>query len=465
MYNPYDNDNRYNENNERVDETPNYSQEPTQTYNTYNSQPQQPQQPIYNPYSSQQNSYTWSNRPPVQSFNVTVEPEQKEVEAPKKSGSKKFIKYAATCALSSVLSIGIFLTMIQTGFITVASEEDALNPAFTIAKVVSDSNAEQTSEVSEITKQEVAQKVIPSVVCIQVYQSVQSNGYFGSSSSSLSLISEGSGIIMSEDGYIMTNAHVIDGGTVIKVMLSNGAEVDAQIIGKDDVTDLAVIKIEPGDNVLQPAEFGSSSELQVADEVMAIGNPGGTVYSSSTTFGYVSALDRQISVGDDGYIMNVIQTDVAINPGNSGGALVNEYGQVIGITSSKKVATDYEGIGFAIPIDYAQSIISELKEYGYVKSRAVLGISGSYIDEFTASYNGVEPGMYVTEVSTQNAYDSGLMADDIITSIDGVELINSGTLSSILASKKPGDTVTIVVDRYKTNQEGIELEIVLSETQ
>ena len=180
---------------------------------------------------------------------------------------------------------------------------------------------------------------------------------------------EGSGIIFSEDGYIVTNAHVVDGATSLKAILSDGTTYEAELVGSDTLTDLAVLKIDA--TGLQAAEFGSSEDLRVADQVMAIGNPGGYQLNSSVTIGYVSALNRAISNSSTGYTMEYIQTDAAINPGNSGGALVNQYGQVVGINSAKISATGYEGLGFAIPAETAQPVISDLIEYGYVKDRAM----------------------------------------------------------------------------------------------
>ena len=189
----------------------------------------------------------------------------------------------------------------------------------------------------EMTRQQAAQKVIPSVVCIQNYQ-ISTQGFFFNSSgadsdSTGSLAGEGSGIIISEDGYIVTNQHVVDGASKLEVVTSDGASYEATLVGEDTQTDLAVIKIEA--TGLTAAEFADSGDLQVGDEVMAVGNPGGLQLSSSVTFGYVSALDRPVTNSDTGYTVKCIQTDAAINPGNSGGALVDMNGRVVGINSSK----------------------------------------------------------------------------------------------------------------------------------
>ena len=196
---------------------------------------------------------------------------------------------------------------------------------------------------------------------------------------------------------------------------------------------------------------------------MAIGNPGGLQLNSSVTMGYISALNRQVTNSDTGYTMECIQTDAAINPGNSGGALVDMNGHVVGINSSKIVATGYEGLGFAIPSDTVQPIVSDLIEFGYVKDRAMLGISGQYIDRMTASFYGLTQGFYVEKVSSEAATRSGLQRGDVITAIDDTQVTSASTISSYIANKKPGDTVKLTVDRALSNQQGITVELVLSE--
>jgi serine protease Do len=185
---------------------------------------------------------------------------------------------------------------------------------------------------------------------------------------------------------------------------------------------------------------------------MAVGNPGGLEFNSSVTIGYVSALNREITNSDTGYTMKCIQTDAAINPGNSGGALVNMKGQVIGINSSKIVATGYEGLGFSIPIDEAQPVISELKQYGYVKDRAVLGITGQYLDSTTSRFYGLPTGMYVASITSSAVSNAGIQKGDIITKINGAAVSSQTTITSLIASKKPVDTVTLSVTRSLTGQ-------------
>lgn len=444
----------------------------TNAYGTYhNAQYPTNNTPAYtwNAQSApQQNAPVQPNGQPVY-YGVPVHQPQKQPK-PKKHGSKFGLKLLAVvlcCAITSAASLGVFVAMIQNGFINVQSSEASSNAAFTISRVVngdtsSDTSASSDGTVSAMSDQDIAAKLTPSVVCIQNYQVTQNYGFMqtDTSDSSVSPASEGSGIIMSEDGYIITNAHVVEGATSLKVMTSDGETYEAQLVGSDTVTDLAVVKIDA--TGLTAAEFGSSEDLRVADKVMAIGNPGGHELSSSVTIGYVSALNRAIANNTTGYTMEYIQTDAAINPGNSGGALINEYGQVVGINSAKISATGYEGLGFAIPIDTAQPIISDLIQYGYVKDRAVLGISGQFIDSMTGRFYGLPQGEYVAQLNSSEAQASGLQVGDVITAIDGQQLDSESTLRSAILSKKPGDTVTLQVYRSATQQSAT-VELKLSE--
>lgn len=391
---------------------------------------------------------------PRQTYTPTIHPVGA---VPKKKHTvRKVIAGLTACLVVSASSVAGFAYLIENGTINLGS--DSTPPAFTIVK--SDSSTDgvsvtNTATTGDLTLEEVASKVIPSVVCIQNYQ-VNRNaaftvGGFGTEQSSeVSPASEGSGIIATSDGYIITNAHVVDGASSLKVILSDGTTYQAKLIGSDSVTDLAVIKIDA--TGLTAAEFGSSGDMQVADQVMAVGNPGGLEFNSTVTVGYVSALNREITNSETGYTMKCIQTDAAINPGNSGGALVNMKGQVIGINSSKIVATGYEGLGFAIPIDEAQPIISDLKQYGYVKDRAVLGVSGQFIDSMTSQFYGLPVGMYIASISSSEVSNAGIQKGDVITKIDGKDVTSLNVITAEIATKKPGDTVTLSVSRALTGQ-------------
>ncbi len=393
-------------------------------------------------------AYTWNGYGQAR-YNPYVQPAKP---AKKKKGVPFVVKLLAVvlvCALTSAATLAVFVGLVQNGTVRIESASNGA-AAFTIAKVVN-SEPQETGTVSALSEQDIAEKLIPSVVCIQNFQISQRYGFLNPSMAgdSISPAGEGSGIIFREDGYIATNAHVVADATELKVILSDGTTYEADLVASDELTDLAVVKIDA--TGLPAAEFGSSSDLRVADRVMAIGNPGGHTLSSTVTFGYVSALNRPVEI-ESGYTMEYIQTDAAINPGNSGGALVNEYGQVIGINSAKISDVDYEGLGFAIPTDFAQGILSDLMEYGYVKDRAMLGIRGQFIDRMTGMFYGLPQGEYVGEVTTKKAESSGLQVGDVITAIDGTDLTTEGALRSLLNTKKPGDTSELTVYRPQTDE-------------
>ena len=414
--------------------------------NTYSTNPN----PQNNANAPQ--TYTWSaQNGPYQSGGYSPTHMAPQPAPKKKRGTPFGVKLLAVvlcCVVVSAATLGTFVLLIQNGVINI--ESSGSNAAFTISRVVND-ETQETGSVSTMSEQDIAEKLIPSVVCIQNYQITQQYGFMQTDSegSEVSPAGEGSGIVFSEDGYIVTNAHVVDGATSLKVILSDGTTYEAELVGSDELTDLAVIKIDA--TGLQAAEFGSSEDLRVADQVMAIGNPGGYQLNSSVTIGYVSALNRAITNSSTGYTMEYIQTDAAINPGNSGGALVNQYGQVVGINSAKISATGYEGLGFAIPAETAQPVISDLIEYGYVKDRAMLGISGQFIDSLTGRFYGLPQGEYVGALNSDEAQASGLQVGDVITSIDGTALESEAVLRSMINEKKPGDTVELEVYRPSTN--------------
>ena len=391
----------------------------------------------------------------------------------KKRGAKFGLKLLAAvlaCCVVSLGSVGVFAALIQTGIVDVESPDDPnTTAAFTIYKQA-DNSEDSTPTVTQegLTAQEIAQKLIPSVVCVQNYQVTQQMPWnlgtaYGEEDggSDVSPAGEGSGVIFSEDGYIVTNQHVVDGATSLSVVTSDGTSYEATLVGEDTQTDLAVLKIDA--EGLTPAEFGSSEDLQVADEVMAIGNPGGLQLSSSVTMGYVSALNRAVTNSETGYTLNCIQTDAAINPGNSGGALVDMNGHVVGINSSKIAAVDYEGLGFAIPSDTVQPVVSDLIEYGYVKDRPMLGITGDYVNSMQATFLGLNQGFVVNEVVSENAKASGLQKYDVITAIDDTQVTSSSTIENYIANKKPGDTVTLTVDRILSGEQDVKIQLVLSE--
>lgn len=283
---------------------------------------------------------------------------------------------------------------------------------------------------------DIAKKVRPAVVGISQYSDYNTFEPSG----------EGSGIIMSSDGYILTNAHVVRGAMGISVELDNGESYSAKLIGVDTKTDLAVLKIDaPG---LVAAEFGNSDELEVGETVIAIGNPGGnSLLPGSVTQGIVSGVNRVIK--EEGYTSNYIQVDAAINPGNSGGALVNQFGQVVGINSSKVADVDYEGIGFAIPINDAKPVVDDLMAYGYVKGRVKLGITVQEINEVTAQLNSIPIGLYVVNIQPSSSLaGTSMTRGDVITHVDGVRVETYDVFNDMIQSKAAGDEVSLTLYRW-----------------
>lgn len=412
-----------------------------------------------------------TNEPPVYSWERQSVPQQstfsfQEPRKKKRGGKKIFVKVLAgvmCCLMISAGSIAGFTALVNSGYIKFGTSTS--DPAFTVTKLVNSAPTNTATVTGELTKQQIAEKVVPSVVCIQNYQLGQNARYTmggnGAGSAgdgnAVTPTSEGSGIIATGDGYIITNAHVVDGASSLKVILSNGTKYEAKLIGSDSVTDLAVIKIDA--KGLAAAEFGSSDDLKVADTVMAIGNPGGMEFNSSVTIGYVSALNREITNSETGYTMKCIQTDAAINPGNSGGALVNMYGQVVGINTTKISQTGYEGIGFAIPISTAKPYIDSIIANGYVTGRVKVGISVYALSESQAKWYNYPSGLYIDSIDkTSDAYAKGLRTKDIITQINGAGIADSD--ASKVYSKfydaeskfKAGDTITVTVYRTGTGK-------------
>ena len=303
----------------------------------------------------------------------------------------------------------------------------------------------------------IAKKTSPSIVGVTVKSMTQ--GVFGDLQDSGS---EGSGIIYSDDGYIITNYHVISSAlnntsATVTVNLPNEKDaIEAKIIGGDKVTDLAVLKIDK--TKLQKAEIGISKDILVGDIAVAIGNPLGQEFAGSVTSGIISAVNRKVTT--EGRTYNLIQTDAAINPGNSGGALVNSKGQVIGINSIKIGTTGVEGLGFAIPIDEAKPIIDELILNKKIV-RPYIGLSGSNLDKKTAIRYELVEGIYIQDVSLNTpASKATIKKGDIITEVDGKTIITMEELNEYKNTKKVGDVINIKVYRLKKY---IDIKITLEE--
>ena len=330
----------------------------------------------------------------------------------------------------------------------------------------SDGYVKQTSlENYSDTSVYAANKILPSIVGIKIDYTVNSTSIFGRTGSTTATAS-GSGIIISEDGYILTNNHVVSSSssdsnsyyqiseaTKVTVTLFNDeTEYEAKIVGQDEQTDLAVIKIEK--TGLTKAEFADSDDVKVGEFAMAVGNP--VNMTSTVTTGIVSAVNRKIT-DSDGKTYTCIQTDAAINSGNSGGALVNAQGKVIGINTLKLSGTGIEGIGFAIPINSTTDITSQLIQYSKVK-RPFIGISGIDLDETTAKKYNLVVGIYVKSVEDfSSAEKGGLKSGDVIIEADGKSIKSMDELNEIKNSHQIGDIM-----KLKINRDGSEKEITLT---
>lgn len=318
----------------------------------------------------------------------------------------------------------------------------------------------------------VAQNNMDSCVGITVYSQASSYSSFygygsdGNSSSdgNQTKSSEGSGVLMLEDGgktYIMTCAHVISGGSSFTVTLNDGTEYDASMVAYDSQTDIGVLSINA--TGLKIATFANSDSVAVGEQVVAIGCPGGIEFMNSVTSGYVSAIDRPVS-SKIGYDNKCIQTDAAINPGNSGGALFNMQGQVIGINSSKIASTEYEGMGFAVPSNTAVSTANSLIKSGYVEGRAKLGITYNNISSYSNAsailsalsekgYKDANGTMVIGEVSSDSDLaNKDIKQYDMIVAVNGNTMTDTDVMTSVLSDSKPGDTIKLTIARIENNQ-------------
>lgn len=330
------------------------------------------------------------------------------------------------------------------------------------------SGDDSTSADGTLTSTQIAKKVEPSIVAVIAY----ANGNYQT---------EGTGILMSEDSshtytYIVTCAHIISSADSAKIQLKDETSYPADIVGYDVKTDLAVLRIKASGFTL--AEFGDSEALQVGDRIYAIGNPGGTEFFGSFTGGFVSAIDRPITSSSIGYEMKCIQHDAAINPGNSGGALVNVYGQVVGINSSKisgsssSGSASYEGMSFAIPITSAKTYIDDIIANGYVTNRPKLGISYVYASRYQIYNYFIQQGqipegsLVIKEISaSSDLTGKGVEVGDVITAFNGSPLLTTSQLSEEIAKLSVGDEVTLTIARYdsKYNVQTFDVKVKLVE--
>lgn len=404
---------------------------------------------------------------------------------PKKHIGAKIAASLMAMTLVSAGSIGIYRNVagVKTNNATASSVENAEASAVENAaeKVSKKAKAENVSiikpEDSEgglLTTEEIVEKVLPSVVGIEstFTMTTQNNGFnfgdfgsfggfggfdFGQSQQpqTSQATATGTGVAITEDGYIVTNAHVIydteyGAGLAdsISVLLNDEKSYDAEVIGYDTDCDLAVLKIKA--TGLTAAEFGDSDDLKLGESVIAIGNPLGFELMDTVTSGIVSGINREITINDKA--MTLLQTDAAINSGNSGGPLINKYGQVIGINSSKMSAsyseTSIEGIGFAIPSNEVAQIVDDIMEYGYVTGKPQLGISCQDVTETISKMYNLPVGVYVTTVTDGSAADkAGLKSGDVITAVDGEEVKTSAELNAKKNLHKAGETLELTYMR------------------
>lgn len=297
------------------------------------------------------------------------------------------------------------------------------------------------AEKKVLSVEEIAKQVGPSIVGISCTTPVRT--FYGTQNSE----SIGSGIIIGKDGQIVTNYHVINGAQTITVNLTSGGKYEAKVIGGDEKTDIAVLKIDAKEE-LHVAVIGNSDEVEVGSLAVAIGNPMASELFGTVTAGVISGVNRSMVV--DEREMTLVQTDAAISPGNSGGALINKYGEVIGINSVKLVDNSAEGLGFAIPMNEAVPIVQDLVKYGYVKGRPIIGVSVREITKEIAYYNNlpVESGLYIMSVSEgSGAYRAGLTRGDIIIKMQGEAVTTATKMNKIRDKYKAGDKVTVTFIR------------------
>lgn len=384
----------------------------------------------------------------------------------KEKGRKKFLSFAV---IATILNVALITGIFAAGYFM---GSDKLLSGITSAAQSEEKKAEEAQNEAlneiledrksdtrvELTTQEVAKLVGPAVVGI-VSRVEVSSFYTGTSVSEAS----GSGIIFKKNKntyYILTNNHVIDGASSVSIQVAGDKTYDGAIVGADENTDLAVVKITSTDE-LTVAKLGDSSAVEVGERAIAIGNPLGMEFFGSVTQGIVSATNRSVKMSNN-FTMNYIQTDAAINGGNSGGALVNAYGEVIGVNTAKISDSSVEGMGFAIPIDEAKVVAEDLVTYGYVKGRPVIGITTIDVTASIAKRYGWPEGIWINSVQAgSGAENGGLLRGDIIIEANGKEVKTISELNEIKNTLKPGDKLKLKV--YRENKGNINITVVLTE--
>lgn len=444
-----------NGNNKDASHNPNRYNEPTQyssqnTSSGYSNNYQNPNTNTYDNYQS--NGYTAQNQQSQNVYNSqpygTAPNHSANAKPPKAKKPKKQRKpisrggIAIALAVTMVFSCGLgfgggyFANKVNTSTSGSLNITKTSNSG-TTTTASSTSKANSTSEIVKKTADSVVEISTESVVTGSFAQQYVQQG-------------AGSGVIISQDGYILTNNHVINGANSVKVRLRDSTEYDATIVGSDSDNDIALLKVNA--TGLSPATFGDSNSLAVGDYVVAIGNPLGEL-GGTVTDGIISALARKVTIEDTQ--MTLLQTNAQVNPGNSGGGLFNANGELVGIVNAKQSATEVEGIAFAIPINNVLDILSDLKEYGYVTGKVDLGIDFTDItSDETAFYYGVnQTGCYVLSVdSGSNAEKAGVTRGDLVTKVNDTDVSSSSDITTALEKAEVGDTVTFTVSRRGTSK-------------
>jgi|GEM_PF-70245 trypsin-like serine proteases, typically periplasmic, contain C-terminal PDZ domain len=442
---PYGDNQRETQNNQNSTPSWNgneYSYKPqTQPYNIH-SAPNENQN-MQN-FSTPQNQYTSYQSDPTKNRGFKKQ---------KRGGMSKggIAALIAVCILVSGAA-GVGGTIVANRYLDNNSTESTSNTDSSI--IYQNVNSKENLGDTNYNVANVVQAVADTVVEI-VTEQVSTNSIFGQYIST----GAGSGVILTEDGYIVTCAHVIEGATTVKVTLTDGTSYDATVVGSDTQTDIALIKIEA--TGLTSAVIGDSDTLVVGEPAIAIGNPLGEL-GGTTTSGIISALEREVTI--DGTTYKLLQTNAAINPGNSGGALFDNNGNLIGIVNAKESGTAIEGLGFAIPINDAMEVVEQLKSNGYVSGRPAFGIYVYDVSDDTALY-GLRNSDYKALLNYVNNYGvyflkytdgqtGDLQFGDRIVAIDGVTVSNQADLKSLLSEYKIGDTATVTVSRISDSQSG-----------
>ena len=423
-------------------------------------------QGAYSTSSGSTNSDVGQN--PMANYNVTPpQPEKKS------GGGKRIIAIAIVCALLGGVgggaAVGMALrggnateaTTVEDDEATVQNNEAESSDAEEVNGNINSTviDVKTNSQTTNMTPQDVYEQYVNAVVAIS--NEGTTTNVFGQVSETAS---SGSGFIISEDGYIVTNNHVVEGAQKLTVTMTNGEEYDATVIGADEENDVALIKIDA--TGLPTVSIGDSDSIEVGQQVCAIGNPLGEL-TNTLTVGYVSALDREIN--ENGTPINMFQTDCAINSGNSGGPIFDMHGNVVGITTAKysssgsSYAASIEGIGFCIPVNDAMDIVSDLLEYGYVKGRPSLGITCQAISSTVTQYYNLPTGIYVNSVEADSASDkAGIQQGDIITAVDGTEVQSVTDFKALLKNYTAGDTAILSIYRSST-AESLDISITFDE--